>query len=155
MFWVYSSQCWGIARRSNTLPADPSYRPHLVLCRYANIRNNTGLTAVHYAVRAGAAQVLQVLLCGGANPLLTSFINCMWEGLPRGSSPLHLAARKNDNALALQLLRAYVSAVLWPDPSRVANSLRSAPWFVDVHVSAAASMLFSFSSYICFLCEHS
>lgn len=79
-------------------------------CRYANVRNQAGLTAVHYAVRAAAGQALEVLLRGGANPGLVSFIDCMWEGLPRGSSPLHLAARKNDNALALQLLRAHVSA---------------------------------------------
>ncbi|WIA34900.1 hypothetical protein OEZ86_013187 [Tetradesmus obliquus] len=119
----------------------PVRGPNAPHTRYANIRNNTGLTAVHYAVRAGAAQVLQVLLCGGANPLLTSFIDCMWEGLLRGSSPLHLAARKNDNALALQLLRAY--AEQWqhrghPDPRLLEDRTHCLPYQLALRHSNAA-----------------
>ncbi|WIA34901.1 hypothetical protein OEZ86_013188 [Tetradesmus obliquus] len=109
----------------------PVRGPNAPHTRYANVRNQAGLTAVHYAVRAAAAQALEVLLRGGANPGLVSFIDCMWEGLPRGSSPLHLAARKNDNALALQLLRAH--ADLWQhrgqiDPRTVEDRTHLLPY---------------------------
>jgi ankyrin repeat protein len=74
------------------------------------VRNQLGHTAVHYAVQAGAQQALAVLLAAGANPSFTSLFDCMvWDNLPKGSSPLHVAARKNEPALAMQLLKAYVS----------------------------------------------
>ncbi|WIA14729.1 hypothetical protein OEZ85_003218 [Tetradesmus obliquus] len=109
----------------------PVRGPNAPHTRYANVRNQAGLTAVHYAVRASAAQALEVLLRGGANPGLVSFIDCMWEGLPRGSSPLHLAARKNDSGMAMQLLRAY--AEQWqhrgqPDPRTVEDRTHLLPY---------------------------
>jgi ankyrin repeat protein len=76
-----------------------------------DVRNQVGHTAVHYAVQAGAQQALAVLLSTGANPSFVSLCDCMlWDNLPKGSSPLHVAARRNEPALAMQLLKAYVSA---------------------------------------------
>uniref|UniRef100_A0A383VCQ1 RING-type domain-containing protein n=1 Tax=Tetradesmus obliquus TaxID=3088 RepID=A0A383VCQ1_TETOB len=65
----------------------------------------------------------------------------MWEGLPRGSSPLHLAARKNDNALALQLLRAY--AKQWqhrghPDPRLLEDRTHCLPYQLALRHNNAA-----------------
>lgn len=79
--------------------------------RYPDVRNTVGHTAVHYAVQGGAQQALAVLLSAGANPLMASLCDCMvCDNLPKGSSPLHVAARRNEPALAMQLLKAYVSA---------------------------------------------
>jgi hypothetical protein len=81
--------------------------------RYMDVRNQVGHTAVHYAVQAGAQGGLAMLLSAGANPSFASLCDCMvWDNLPKGSSPLHVAARRNEPALALQLLKAYVSKQL-------------------------------------------
>jgi ankyrin repeat protein len=93
------------------LPNPASSQLLLLLVRYMDVRNQVGHTAVHYAVQAGAQQTLAVLLSAGANPSFTSLFDCMvWDNLPKGSSPLHVAARKNEPALAMQLLKAYVSS---------------------------------------------
>jgi ankyrin repeat protein len=82
----------------------------LISYSYVDVRTQTGFSALHFAVHAGSQQCLAVLLNLGANPLLSSLfdsldtINCS-----RGTTALHLAARQGNEAIAKQLLRAYVS----------------------------------------------
>ncbi|KAF6260885.1 ankyrin repeat-containing domain protein [Scenedesmus sp. NREL 46B-D3] len=112
--------------------AGPVHSPNPPLTRYVDVRNEVGHTAVHYAVQAGAQQTLAVLLSVGANPSLVSLLDCMvWDNLPKGSSPLHVAARKNDPALAMHLLKAY--AEQWqhrgmPDPREFADRNHQLPY---------------------------
>eukprot|EP00775_Hariotina_reticulata_P011968 gene11968-12111_t len=80
--------------------------------RYINVRTQWGLTAVHYAVHANAAEALAALINSGANILLSSLFDCMDSlSCARGSTPLHIAARNGNAAIAKQLLRAWVDSL--------------------------------------------
>ncbi|WIA14730.1 hypothetical protein OEZ85_003219 [Tetradesmus obliquus] len=110
----------------------PVHSPNAAHTRYSDVRNTVGHTAVHYAVQAGAQQALAVLLSAGANPLMASLCDCMvCDNLPKGSSPLHVAARRNEPALATQLLTAY--AEHWqhrgmPDPRQFGDRNHQLPF---------------------------
>lgn len=74
------------------------------------MRTQTGFTAIHFAVQADSRAALAVLLSNGANPLLSSLFDCMDTiNCVRGTTALHLAARYGNDAVAHQLLKAYVS----------------------------------------------
>jgi ankyrin repeat protein len=82
----------------------------LLLCSYVDVRTQAGFTAVHFAVQAHSQQTLAVLLNMGANPLLSTLFDCLDTiNCPKGTTPLHLAARQGSTGVAKQLLRAYVS----------------------------------------------
>jgi hypothetical protein len=82
-------------------------------CSYVDVRTQTGFTAVHFAVQSNNQESLAMLLNMEANPLLSTLfdsldtINCT-----KGTTALHLAARQGNEAMAKQLLRAYVSPPL-------------------------------------------
>lgn len=76
-----------------------------------DVRTQVGFTAVHFAVQGNSQQTLAVLLNMGANPLLSTLFDCLDTiNCPKGTTPLHLAARQGSTGIAKQLLRAYVSA---------------------------------------------
>lgn len=82
-----------------------------LLCSYVDVRTQVGFTAVHFAVQGNSQQTLAVLLNMGANPLLSTLFDCLDTiNCPKGTTPLHLAARQGSTGIAKQLLRAYVSA---------------------------------------------
>lgn len=75
-----------------------------------DVRTQPGFTAVHFAVQTNSQQTLAVLLNLGANPLLSTLFDSMDTiNCPKGTTALHLAARQGNEAIAKQLLRAYVS----------------------------------------------
>jgi ankyrin repeat protein len=83
----------------------------LALCSYVDVRTQAGFTAAHFAVQTNSRQTLAVLLNMGANPLLSTLFDCMDTiNCPKGTTALHLAARQGNEAIAKQLLRAYVSS---------------------------------------------
>lgn len=82
-------------------------------CSYVDVRTQTGFTAVHFAVQSNSQETLAMLLSMDANPLLSSLFDCLDTiNCPKGTTALHLAARQGNEAMAKQLLRAYVSAGL-------------------------------------------
>eukprot|EP00879_Flechtneria_rotunda_P000452 GHRR01000551.1.p1 GENE.GHRR01000551.1~~GHRR01000551.1.p1 ORF type:complete len:601 (+),score=258.81 GHRR01000551.1:339-2141(+) len=116
--------------------------------KYVDVRTQTGFTAVHMAVHANAQQALAVLLGSTANLMLSSLfdsldcINC-----PRGSTPMHLAARSGNEVVAKQLLKAYVET--WaqrqmPDPRLIMDGDDQLPCQVAAsrqHRALAAMLL--------------
>lgn len=80
-------------------------------CRYVDVRTQSGFTAVHFAVHHNSQQALAAMLNHGGHMMLSSLfdsldcINCT-----KGTTPLHLAARNGNTAIAQQLLKAYVSS---------------------------------------------
>jgi ankyrin repeat protein len=82
----------------------------LLLRRFANKRNLSGFTPLHYAVWGCCEPLVLSLLQAGAD---VSYVNDRvfdaWLTVPVGSTPLHLAVVRNHMPIALMLLQHYVS----------------------------------------------
>jgi ankyrin repeat protein len=72
-------------------------------------RTHYGLTPLHFAVRGHALEAAAALLARGALLSLPSMFDGEWLDCPRGTTPLHLAARLGQQDLALLILQQYVS----------------------------------------------
>jgi hypothetical protein len=82
-----------------------------VLCRFVNLRDAAGRTALHYAVQSGDLQTLHLLITAGARLTPAAAYDCL-DAVPvnKGATPLHLAATRGDKPVAVLLLTAYVTA---------------------------------------------
>jgi ankyrin repeat protein len=85
-------------------------------CRFANKRNLSGFTPLHYAVWGCSEPLVMALLQAGAD---VSYVNDRvfdaWLTVPVGSTPLHLAVVRNHMPIALMMLQHFVSgaALVW------------------------------------------
>lgn len=81
--------------------------------RYIDARTCAGLTPLHMAAWAGHAEVAKILLANGAalNPRIVFSSPSTSSVLP-GSTPTHLATRKNRIHVVKALLSAYVRRLL-------------------------------------------
>jgi len=86
----------------------PGTVPAHVGCRYVDARTQYGLTPLHFAIRGHGMEAAAALLSRGALLSLPSMFDGEWMDCPRGTTPLHLAARLGQQELALLILQQYV-----------------------------------------------
>jgi len=109
------------ATRGGALP-EPAF-PNGPATALVDVRMLTGFTALHVAVVADARAVLRVML--RAQPRLVTptlfgsydFITC-----PRGTTPMHLAARHNRIEAAKMILLAFVSVFCFDGGGKVGSA---------------------------------
>ena len=92
------------------LPACP---PSRGACRYIDVRTNSGLCALHFAVHSSGPYVdaFKTLLAHDPNIALANTYTADDHWLPMNilTTPLHLAAQKGCTVVATELLKFYVS----------------------------------------------
>lgn len=93
--------------------------------RYIDARTCAGLTPLHMAAWAGHVEVAKILLANGAylNPKIVFSSPSTSSVLP-GSTPTHLATRKNRIHVVKALLSAYVRPPPRPPPAPLTFSPR-------------------------------
>ncbi|KAF6250961.1 ankyrin repeat-containing domain protein [Scenedesmus sp. NREL 46B-D3] len=84
--------------------------------RFANKRNLSGFTPLHYAVWGCSEPLVMSLLQADADvSCVNDRVFDAWLTVPVGSTPLHLAVVRNHMSIALMLLQHYVSEALVDD----------------------------------------
>ena len=105
--------------------------------------DQNGYTPLHYAMASERPAALQALLAAGANVCARSCVEGGpgdWIGTRRGSTVLHIAARRNYVAEAKAVLRIYVSVpagmCAWVQPAAraVGTHLRTHACGMPAHV---------------------
>lgn len=85
--------------------------------RFANKRNLSGFTPLHYAVwGCSEPLVLSLLQAGADGSLVNDRVFDAWLTVPVGSTPLHLAVVRNHMPIALMLLQHYVVQLISGPP---------------------------------------
>jgi ankyrin repeat protein len=93
--------------------------------RYIDVRSTCGFTPLHHAIVCTQVPCVGLLLSLGADPTFRSLYEGLdWIRCSRGSSALHLAARKGHEQMCKLLVRAQVG--LWAElPSGYAMDVQS------------------------------
>lgn len=73
----------------------------------ADVRTQYGFTPLHFAVRGHGMEAAAVLLRRGACVSAASIFDGEWLDCPRGTTPLHLAARLAQHDMAMLLLQEH------------------------------------------------
>eukprot|EP00882_Tetradesmus_deserticola_P011719 GHRQ01012398.1.p1 GENE.GHRQ01012398.1~~GHRQ01012398.1.p1 ORF type:complete len:379 (+),score=152.27 GHRQ01012398.1:490-1626(+) len=95
-----------------------------VASRFANKRNLSGFTPLHYAVWSCSEALVMALLQADADvAAANNRVFDAWLTVPVGSTPLHLAVARNHMPIALMLLQHYVSGA-FADSMCVVSRLR-------------------------------
>lgn len=80
--------------------------------RLVDLGNFCGYTPLHYAAAANKPCALAALMAGGANIACRTWSEGSdWVSGRRGSTALHLAARRGDEDMCKAILRHYVSGL--------------------------------------------
>mmetsp|Transcript_5159 Transcript_5159/g.12689 ORF Transcript_5159/g.12689 Transcript_5159/m.12689 type:complete len:1024 (-) Transcript_5159:483-3554(-) len=90
-------------------------------CRFVDVQNSSGFTALHFAVAAGHVDIVEILLSARANTSLANHVagHGWLAPCPRRSNPLHIAARRGHVEITRTIVRSHMSAppdVRRPDP---------------------------------------
>eukprot|EP00195_Chlamydomonas_chlamydogama_P003772 CAMPEP_0202916994 /NCGR_PEP_ID=MMETSP1392-20130828/69969_1 /ASSEMBLY_ACC=CAM_ASM_000868 /TAXON_ID=225041 /ORGANISM="Chlamydomonas chlamydogama, Strain SAG 11-48b" /LENGTH=423 /DNA_ID=CAMNT_0049609591 /DNA_START=195 /DNA_END=1467 /DNA_ORIENTATION=- len=109
--------------------------------RYINIRNQTGLTPLHYAAGFGHVDTVKALL--EYEPRLSSVSVCpcseCFAFVDARSNALHVAAHKGEQQVVVEILRHYARrclqgrATAGPDPRLFRDAMGRLPYHVALH----------------------